>query len=197
MGWWDGVWQLSAVSDLLKYQIRESEPGNLGLKAFAEQALILVCDAEAFGLGREELWGLYGVGQGVMLLGEFGCQPHPNIPSFIAGFRICSHRGSGAFQKAGTIHRIFLSLWGRFVFTESPCCYPKVWNLSTVPFVYQGSEEFGSFGSVFETFGHCRSTNLCSEFQKLKCCNGNRKHWIRACNPVIKNACLKKLLYCE
>lgn len=34
----------------------------------------------------------------------------------MAGFRICSHCGSGAFQKAGTMHRIFLSLEGRFVF---------------------------------------------------------------------------------
>lgn len=77
----------------------------------------------------------------------------PQYPTFLAGFRICSHRGSGAFQKAGTTHRILLSLLGRFVFPESPCCYPKVWNLSTVPFVHPGSDEFGSFGSVLGTAG--------------------------------------------
>lgn len=57
------------VSDLFKYQIRELEPGNLGLKAFAEQALILVCEAEKpLNWERGKLWGLPGVGQGVMLL---------------------------------------------------------------------------------------------------------------------------------
>lgn len=68
VGWWDGVWQLSGVSDLFKYQRRESEAGNLGFICWTVPDLGVWCRGLWFGTGESMVlvrvwcsWGNSGV----------------------------------------------------------------------------------------------------------------------------------------
>lgn len=138
-----------------------------------------------------ELWGFLGVGQGEKL----GVNLAPISRHFWLGL--------GCVPTVVPEHSRKLEphTQGRLVSGRKVCFYGKhpaviqkygIW-VECHLFV-KTHKSLGPLVAFLELSGTA-GAQLCT--QKLKCCSGNRKHWIRACRPVIKNACLKKLLFCE